>query len=104
MCTLISEERQLSLHYILSITHDSYGRSTSISNLLGKFGVEQNATEITESTVASGSKPMTDVAGDRIVLPQKGEANAVLLFLCRNTDIEGVVSSVRQLEDRFNAR
>lgn len=37
-----------------------------------------------------------------IVVPQSGQANAVILFLARNSDLDGVVSSVRQLEDRFN--
>ena len=29
-------------------------------------------------------------------------ANATLVMLARNTDLEGVVSSMRRLEDRFN--
>jgi len=37
-------------------------------------------------------------------LPQVGTANATIVFLCRNSDLEGVVSSVRQLEDRFNRK
>ncbi len=31
-------------------------------------------------------------------------ANATFVFLCRNDDINGVVSSVQQVEDRFNRR
>ena len=34
--------------------------------------------------------------------PQLGEANAVLLVLCRNEDVDGAVKSIRGLEDRFN--
>ena len=35
---------------------------------------------------------------------QDGTANAVMLMLARNSELEGAVSSVRQLEDRFNRR
>ena len=31
-------------------------------------------------------------------------ANAVLLMLARNSELEGALSSVTQLEDRFNKR
>ena len=34
--------------------------------------------------------------------PQFGKANAVLLMLCRNEEVDGVVKSIRELEDRFN--
>lgn len=33
-----------------------------------------------------------------------GTANAVLLMLARNSELEGAVSSVRQLEEKFNHR
>jgi alpha 1,2-mannosyltransferase len=36
-------------------------------------------------------------------VPDFGDrANATLLMLARNTDVEGAVKSVRRLEDRFN--
>jgi hypothetical protein len=31
-------------------------------------------------------------------------ANGVLVMLARNTDVDGAISSVRRLEDRFNRR
>ena len=33
-----------------------------------------------------------------------GTANAVMLMLARNSELEGAVSSVRQLEEKFNRR
>lgn len=36
--------------------------------------------------------------------PNHDRANATLLFLCRNSDVHGVVSSIQQLEDRFNRK
>ena len=35
---------------------------------------------------------------------QEGTANAVMLMLARNSELEGAVSSVRQLEEKFNRR
>ena len=37
-------------------------------------------------------------------LIQEGTANAVMLMLARNSELEGAVSSVRQLEEKFNQR
>jgi len=34
--------------------------------------------------------------------PLPKRANATFVFLCRNSDLAGVVSSIRQTEDRFN--
>jgi len=31
-------------------------------------------------------------------------ANATLVLLCRNSDLEGTVDSIRQMEDRFNKK
>lgn len=35
---------------------------------------------------------------------QDGTANAVMLMLARNSELEGAVSSVKQLEEKFNQR
>ncbi|EAU92099.2 alpha-1,2 mannosyltransferase KTR1 [Coprinopsis cinerea okayama7 len=35
-------------------------------------------------------------------VPSHHRANATFVMLCRNREIEGVISSVRQVEDRFN--
>jgi len=35
---------------------------------------------------------------------QDGTANAVMLMLARNNELEGAVSSVKQLEENFNHR
>lgn len=36
--------------------------------------------------------------------PVPGKANATFVFLCRNDDLPGVVTSIQQMEDRFNRR
>jgi alpha 1,2-mannosyltransferase len=35
---------------------------------------------------------------------EEGRANAVMLMLARNHELEGAVNSVRQLEEKFNKR
>jgi len=35
---------------------------------------------------------------------REGAANAVMLMLARNSELEGAVSSVKQLEEKFNRR
>ena len=35
---------------------------------------------------------------------EEGTANAVMLMLARNSELEGAVSSVSQLEEKFNGR
>lgn len=35
---------------------------------------------------------------------EEGSANAVMLMLARNSELDGAVSSVRQLEEKFNRR
>jgi len=35
---------------------------------------------------------------------QEGTVNAVMLMLSRNSELEGAVSSVKQLEEKFNRR
>lgn len=93
---------QISLHYILSFTHEAYGQNTSMSNILG-LGAGQNETD-SESEVAVINVTAAVIPDGPIILPQVGTANATIVFLCRNSDLEGVVSSVRQLEDRFNRK
>ncbi|KAH9946025.1 glycosyltransferase family 15 protein [Epithele typhae] len=78
----------LSLHFILSFSHEDYGRATSISRL-------------SEQLTGSGSHPQ-----DRYVPPktpiQSRKANATFVMLARNGDLNGVMVSMKQVEDRFN--
>lgn len=91
---------QISLHYILSFSHEEYGRATSIKNIKDKF------------TPSSGKPPYQDgipaeyydtVKEDKPAPPER-KANATIVSLARNGDIDGVVFSMKQMEDRFNKR
>jgi alpha 1,2-mannosyltransferase len=97
-----TSRRQVSLHYILSFSHEEYGRATSFSNIKNKLG----------SSSSSGKPPYQDgippeyyetVKEDKPDPPER-KANAAIVSLARNGDIDGIVSSMKQMEDRFNKR
>ena len=71
------------------MVYNDYARLSHMSNLKEQL---QKYTNITFAP----SKPVR--------LPSDHRANATFVFLCRNSDINGVVSSVTQMEDRFNKR
>jgi alpha 1,2-mannosyltransferase len=71
--------------------HDDYARWTYLSNPKKQL----------QQYTSNGTFAPSNSAG----LPSDHpRANATLVFLCRNSDINGVVSSVQQMEDRFNKR
>jgi alpha 1,2-mannosyltransferase len=88
---------KLGLHFILTVSHEAYGNATSISRLLGS-GKASHIGAIPEqyhwpadNTTASG-------------FDRDRRANAVIVLLARNSDLNGVVKSLKQMEDRFNKR
>lgn len=98
---------QISIHYILSFTHESYGRATSLSNLKDHiYGVNDDLASSppidtgTNSGSGSGSDP--DSEPEHLAIDKR--ANATFVILCRNSDVDGTVRSVREIEDRFNRR
>ncbi|KAK0197085.1 glycosyltransferase family 15 protein [Armillaria mellea] len=86
----------ISLHYILSLAHPGYGQATSLSNLKTPWG---------------GSKPpyQTPVPDDyyvhdNVTSPQGRRASAAIVMLARNSDLNGIIVSMKQMEDRFNKK
>ncbi|OCH94995.1 glycosyltransferase family 15 protein [Obba rivulosa] len=81
----------IGLHFILSVSHEDYGRATSWSYLTGQLS-------------ASGSKPSNHISQDYMypngTVGQR--ANATFVILARNSDLSGIASSMKQMEDRFN--
>lgn len=90
---------QIGLHSILSFTHEEYGRATSISRLTG-WTTTNPYTE--EDIAAYPTSPAPASAPQAYNVTRR--ANATLLMLARNSDIEGAMRSVRELEDRFNRK
>jgi hypothetical protein len=61
----------------------------------------ETVTEVTtevSTTTAVVASPEPSMAIPSI--PKR--ANATFVFLCRNSDLPGVITSIRQMEDRFN--
>ncbi|PBK78179.1 glycosyltransferase family 15 protein [Armillaria solidipes] len=86
----------ISLHYILSFAHPGYGQATSLSNI---------------KTPWSSSKPpyQTPVSDDyyvhdNVTSPQGRRASAAIVMLARNSDLNGIIVSMKQMEDRFNKK
>ncbi|KAG8824875.1 alpha 1,2-mannosyltransferase 2.4.1 [Serendipita sp. 401] len=86
----------ISLHYILSITHEDYGRATSLSNLTNKWKPAGKW----DPPEKPYSKP--NYIDEDTRPPPARKANATFVILARNGDLNGIVDSMRQLEDRFN--
>ena len=76
---------------------------------LGQQGTPQ-ALEVDHHSVLSANPVPTLVIDDTVAEPEptaaSGDrptlANATFVMLCKNGELEGVISSVRQIEDRFN--
>ena len=91
---------QISLHYILSFSHEDYGRATSIKSIKDKL------------TLSSGKPPYQngvpadyyDTVEEDKPAPSARRANATIVSLARNGDIDGIMSSMKQMEDRFNRK
>lgn len=89
----------ISLHYIFTFVHEGYGRATSLSNLKNQF-----------DSIGSGQPPYKDGVPDEYyhkdepASPQGRRANAAFVLLARNSDLNGVITSMKQMEDRFNKK
>ncbi|KAJ7226807.1 glycosyltransferase family 15 protein, partial [Mycena pura] len=82
----------ISGHYILSLSHDAYGRATSISRLMRPR--PDNSVPPEYYTHLNSS----------LQVSQRPLANATFVILARNSDLDNTVRSVREVEDRFNTR
>ena len=57
------------------------------------------------SLTSSTALPLSERLGVNATPPgHLVRANATFVFLCRNDDINGVASSIQQMEDRFNRK
>ena len=94
------------MHSILSFTHEDYGRATSLSNLASQihWGSSGKTYSSDDYVVLP---PVGYSEGDSSALPghlQSRRANATLLMLARNSDVNDAIKSVRRMEDRYNRR
>ncbi|KAF9454502.1 glycosyltransferase family 15 protein [Macrolepiota fuliginosa MF-IS2] len=109
------------LHYVLGMLHSDYSRLTNFSSISEKWKlaherVFNSSASLLPPPFLNDSLPVTtteittttelvEVAAPEptfVPPPPPKRANATFVFLCRNSDLAGVVSSIRQMEDRFN--
>ncbi|KAG5642216.1 hypothetical protein DXG03_003408 [Asterophora parasitica] len=82
------------LHSILRFSHEDYSRATALSNFVpGSKKVDKPL--IPDDYYFPKGDTNATLAVDR-------RANATFVILARNSDINGAVRSVRDIEDRFN--
>ncbi|KAF5346642.1 hypothetical protein D9758_013190 [Tetrapyrgos nigripes] len=93
----------ISLHYILTLTHASYSEATSFSNIAAAFKGSSGGADYPEKTTPD-SLPLdiSPEVSNNGTLSFDRRANATFVILARNSDVEGTVRSVREIEDRFN--
>ncbi|KAJ7449825.1 glycosyltransferase family 15 protein [Mycena latifolia] len=93
----------ISLHYFLSTSTIEYGQLASLSTLKEQFQLPSLPQNTSTTGVEPYNHPTTLQSVDNTTNFSQGRrANATFVFLCRNSDINGVVSSVQSMEDRFN--
>jgi len=90
----VANDAQISLHYLLSFTHDGYASATSLNRLKNSLG---------KSSPDYSSIP-SEYYQNSTITPPSRKARAAFVVLARNGDLEGVLSSMKQMEDRFNKR
>jgi alpha 1,2-mannosyltransferase len=81
----------VSLHYILSFSNDEYGRRTSLQNIL-------------PSNPPYRKPPSSEYYHDATKTNSTRKANAAFVVLARNSDLPGIMESIKQMEDRFNKK
>ncbi|KAI6028423.1 glycosyltransferase family 15 protein [Pisolithus orientalis] len=86
----------ISLHYILTITHEEYGKATAVSRLT-------NYIKGPQPPYKDGVPEQYYKPSDPVALPER-KANATFVMLVRNTDGPGIMNSMKQIEDRFNRK
>ncbi|KAI0073984.1 glycosyltransferase family 15 protein [Panus rudis PR-1116 ss-1] len=89
----------IGLHSILSFTHEDYGRATSLSNIKTKLPWSSQ-TSLEEIPDKYYTPPLANLTGPILT----AKANATILMLARNSDVDSAVRSIRELEDKFNKK
>ncbi|KAG8990007.1 alpha 1,2-mannosyltransferase 2.4.1 [Tulasnella sp. 427] len=85
----------IGLHFILTISHEEYGKATSFTNIASKFGSTYSH-NVPEEYYDDGWNNSNST--------NRRKANAAFVILARNGDLQGVLESIKQNEDRFNKR
>ncbi|KAJ7740822.1 glycosyltransferase family 15 protein [Mycena metata] len=93
----------ISLHYILSFSHESYRRATSFDNLKKQWtGIGPQEKKVWHEPPYKTPVPEKYYLAPNATATRK--ANAAIVMLARNSDLNGFVKSMSQLEAKFNHR
>ncbi|KAF9482769.1 glycosyltransferase family 15 protein [Pholiota conissans] len=90
----------IGLHYLFTVVFKAYTPLPNLADLgdhLGLSKIYGNSTSTQDKS--SHLSRVSDTTPSLI-----SRANATFVFLCRNSDINGAISSIQQMEDRFNKR
>ncbi|KAJ8689338.1 hypothetical protein PTI98_013368 [Pleurotus ostreatus] len=102
------------IHYIISFTHEEYGRMTSINNIASHFKSNAPAVPDTIDTGDVRVPVQNDLPSPPKPTPNPPRppepaapaapprANATLLILAKYADVDTLVPTIRDIEDRFN--
>ncbi|CAK5277300.1 unnamed protein product [Mycena citricolor] len=102
----------IGMHYILSFSHEGYGQATSLESIAKQFSSSFPKGSSSNSTTVPGHKiwhepPYKTPIPDTFYLKPnttQRRANAVIVSLARNGDLDGIIRSVAQLEVKFNQK
>jgi len=97
----------VSIHYILSLVIEDYGRISSLANLsdqISKSLATECSSDYSDTLLNIQINPNTTSPANTSSVTDPRRANATFVFLCRNNDLAGAVSSIQQMEDRFNRK
>ncbi|KAF8063236.1 glycosyltransferase family 15 protein [Lyophyllum atratum] len=83
------------LHSILRFSHEDYNRATSLTTIIHGDSKKAEAPLVPDAYYFPTGPINSTLAVDR-------RANATFVILARNSDINGALRSVRDIEDRFN--
>ncbi|KAI8977740.1 glycosyltransferase family 15 protein [Trametes punicea] len=95
----------IGLHSILSFTHEDYGRATSFRNIASQLSWGSPDVDPIPDEYYTPAEPPgagSGLGSGGTLLTRR--ANATILMLARNSDVNDAVKSVRRLEDRFNRK
>ncbi len=86
------------IHTQISFTNDAYGKATSLESISEQVLSDKAGSPPHQQPPSADDyhNPSTDPN-----IPGR-KANATFVFLARNGDLNGVVKSMKQVEDRFN--
>ncbi|KAG1848832.1 glycosyl transferase [Suillus tomentosus] len=88
----------ISIHYIMSFQYEEYGKATSISNIADQWTGPKSNPLYKTPVPDEYCKP------DSSMHSQDRRANASIAVLVRNSELWEIMSSMKQLEDRFNRK